>query len=154
MWMRLNWYNLALILCAFSLSIQNEELLNDMGSIAQYSGDLNIRIAWFPIGTGVSSCRLVQISNVIWIPDTNFTRTIHDTRIKHFNSSSFLSHLGNKSSRDPIPDREPWSLSSTTTEDRLRHANGPIHISIPLHLYVFIRSKQVLFQNTLKKIKV
>ena len=54
-----------------------------------------------------------------------------------FNSSSFLLYPGNKSRRDPIPDREFWSLSSTTTEDRLRHASGPVHISIPLYLYIW-----------------
>ena len=37
------------------------------------------------------------------------------------------------SSRDPILYREPWSLSCTTSEDRLRPASGPVHISIPLH---------------------
>ena len=37
------------------------------------------------------------------------------------------------SSRDPILYREPWSLSCTTSEDRLRRASCPVHISIPLH---------------------
>ena len=50
--------------------------------------------------------------------------------IEDFNSSSFHSHPGNKSSRDPIPDQVPWSLSSTTMEDRLRHASDPVHISV------------------------
>ena len=60
---------------------------------------------------------------------------VHVLKAEHFNSLSFHSHPGNKSSRDPISDRESWP--TTIMEDRLRHASGPVHIMIPLHKSLF-----------------
>ena len=67
---------------------------------------------------------------------------------KHSISSSFHLHLENKSSRDPVTDRESWSLSTSSTEDRLRHASGPVRISI-LFSYIHIHYPcYFLFRST------
>ena len=43
-----------------------------------------------------------------------------------FNSLSCHFHLGNKSSRDPIPDWSTWPLFNIQTEDWHRCASGPV----------------------------
>ena len=57
-------------------------------------------------------------------------------RIKNFLTLRLIKLSGkNKNGRGLIPHRGSCLLSTQQTEDRLRHASGPVQPSVPLHEY-------------------
>ena len=61
-----------------------------------------------------------------------------NTKIKLFNSSNYCFIWENKSSKGPIPDQGTWPLSTKQTQDRLRHAKGPVRFQ-----FRYIHSKTI-----------
>ena len=60
---------------------------------------------------------------------------------------SFNFHPGNKNSRSPISDQGTWPLSTTSIEDRLRHASGPVHIWFRYIAWHFLRVRFQLSEH-------
>ena len=52
----------------------------------------------------------------------------HYMSMFYFNSWSFIFFWGTRVVETQMPDRESWSLSTSSTEDRHRRASGPVHI--------------------------